>query len=98
MRLPHRPEASGRAVHEEVDGSDIGGQPGRRFFLLRHTDRRGGHTPFAQAGAETSDTSADAVKPDPGASWEDHSGRVGASVGDESTELVRLSNRSALHW
>jgi len=27
------------AVHEEVDGLDIGGQHGRRFVLLRHTHR-----------------------------------------------------------
>ena len=47
---------------------------------------RRGHTPFVQAGAETSDTSAEAVKPDPGSSWEGHSGEVGAGVGDENAE------------
>jgi len=31
-------------------------------------------TPFAQAGAETPDTGAEAVKLDPGSSWEGHSG------------------------
>jgi len=36
------------------------------------TGRRGGHTPFVQAGAETSDTGAEAVEPDPGSSWEGH--------------------------
>ena len=30
------------------------------------TRRRRGHTPFVQAGGETSDTGAEAVKPDPG--------------------------------
>ena len=39
IRLSHRPEPSGHAVHEEVDGLDIGGQYGRRFVLLRHTHR-----------------------------------------------------------
>ena len=39
IRLCHRPEASGRAVHGEVDWLDIGGQHGRRFVLLRHTHR-----------------------------------------------------------
>jgi len=29
------------------------------------TSRRGGHIPFIQAGAETPDTAAEAVKPDP---------------------------------
>jgi len=39
IRLSHRPESSGRAVHEEVDGLDIRWQHGRRFVLLRHTHR-----------------------------------------------------------
>jgi len=46
------------------------------FFCATFTGRRGGHTPFVQAGAETSDTGAEAVKPDPGSSWEGHSGCV----------------------
>jgi len=37
--LGHYPKASGRAVHGEVDGLDMGGQHGRRFVLLRHTLR-----------------------------------------------------------
>ena len=56
------------------------------FFCATLTGRRGGHTPFVQAGAETSDTSAEAVEPDPGSSWEGHSGRVGAGAGDENAE------------
>jgi len=36
------------------------------FFCATPTSRRGGHTPFVQAGAETSDTGAEAVKLDPG--------------------------------
>ena len=72
IQLSHRPEPSGRAVHGEVDGLDIGGRHGRRF-VLRHTQgRTGGHTPFVQAGVETSDTGAEVVKPDPGSSWEGH--------------------------
>ena len=39
IRLFHRPEPSGHAVHGEVDGLDIGGQHGRRLVLLRHTHR-----------------------------------------------------------
>jgi len=39
IRLSHRPEPSGRAVHGEVDGLDIGGRHGRRFVLLRHTHK-----------------------------------------------------------
>jgi len=39
IRLSHRPEPSGHAVHGEVDGLDIGGQHGWRFVLLRHIHR-----------------------------------------------------------
>jgi len=38
-RLPHHPERSGRAVHGEVDGLDIGRQHGQRFDMLRHTHK-----------------------------------------------------------
>jgi len=48
--------------------------------------RRGGHTQFIQAGVETSDTGAEAVKSDPGSSWEGHSWWVGAGVWDENAE------------
>ena len=44
------------------------------FFCATLTGRRGGHTPFIQAGVETSDTGAEAIKPDPGSCWEGHSG------------------------
>jgi len=37
------------------------------FFCATLTGRRGGHTPFVQAGVETSDTGAEAVESDPGA-------------------------------
>jgi len=47
------------------------------FFCATLTGRRGGHTPYVQAGVETSDTSAEAVKPDPGCSWNGHSGGMG---------------------
>jgi len=50
------------------------------FFCATLTDRRGVHTPFVQAGVETPDTGAEAIKPDPGSSRESHSGRVGAST------------------
>jgi len=56
------------------------------FFCATLTDRRGGHTPFVQAAAETADTSAEAVESDSRSSWEGHSGGVGAGVGDESAE------------
>ena len=39
IRLSHRPEPPGHAVHGVVDGLDIGGQHGRRFVLLRNTHR-----------------------------------------------------------
>jgi len=58
------------------------------FFCTTLTGRRGGHTQFVQAGAETPDAGAD--KPDPGSSWEGHSEGVGAGVGDESAESCRI--------
>ena len=50
------------------------------LFCTTLTGRRGGHTPFVQAGAETSDIGAEAVEPDPGYSWEGHSRGVCTSV------------------
>jgi len=43
------------------------------FFRATLTGRRGGPTPFVQAGAETSNTGAEAVEPDPGSSGDGHS-------------------------
>jgi len=57
------------------------------FFCATVTGRGGGHTPFVQAGAETSVTGVEAGKSDPGSSWEGHSGEwVGAGVKDENAE------------
>ena len=56
------------------------------FFCATLTGRRGDLTPLVQAGEETSDTSVEAVKPDPGCSWEGHFEGVGAGVGDGSAE------------
>ena len=61
------------------------------------TGRRGGHTAFVQAGAETSDTGAEAVEPDPGSPWEDHSGGCVPVSGIEVRSLVGLSAHSAFH-
>jgi len=61
------------------------------FLWAALTIRSRSHTPFVQAGAETYDTSAMAVKPDPRCSWQSHSKRVCAGVRDKSTE-----SRSAL--
>ena len=68
------------------------------FFCSTLTGHRGGHTPLVQAGAETSNTGAEAVKPDPGRSWEDYSGRWVPVSGMKVRGLVGLSARSALHW
>jgi len=43
------------------------------LFCATLTGRRRPY-PFVQAGAETSDTGAEAVEPAPGSSWEGHSG------------------------
>jgi len=56
------------------------------LFCASLTGCRRDHTPFVQAGVETSDTGAKVGKPNPHYSWKGHSKRVGASVGDESAE------------
>jgi len=56
------------------------------LFFATLTNRRGSHTPVGQAGVETSDTGAEAVEPDPCFFWQGHPRRVGAGVGDKSTE------------
>jgi len=72
----------GRLMDWTLENKKMGGL----FFCGSLTGRRRGHTPFVQAGAETSDTGAEVVKPDPGCSWKGHSERVGAGVGVESAE------------
>jgi len=67
-------------------------------FCATLTDRRGGHTPFVQAGAETSDTGVEAVKPDPGSSWEGHSEGWVPVLGMKVRSLVGLSAHTAFHW
>ena len=89
IQLSHRPEPSGRAVHGEVDGLDIEDNMADDLFCATLTGRRGGHTPFVQAGEETSDTGAEAIEPDPRCSWEG-SRRVGADVGDENAESRKV--------
>ena len=67
------------------------------FFCATFTGRRRGHTPFVQAGAETSDTGAEAVELDPGSSWEGHSGGCVLVSGVEVQSLVVLSAHSTFH-
>ena len=61
-----------RAVQRSMDWTLEDNMVDSLFFCVTLTGRRRGHTPFVQAGAETSDTGAEAVKPDPGSSWEGH--------------------------
>jgi len=71
---------------------------GGLFFCATLTSRRGGHTPLVEAGAETSDTSVEAVKPDPGCFWEGHSGGWMPVSSMKMLSLVGLSAHSAFHW
>jgi len=62
------------------------------FLCATLTGRRGSHTPYVQARAETSDTGAEVVKPDPALP-----GRVileGAGVGDENEETCGVVHPS----
>jgi len=67
------------------------------LFCATLTGCRGGHTPFVQEEAETSDTGAEAV--DPGSSGEGHSGVCVcvAVSGIDVQSLVGLSAHSAFH-
>jgi len=60
------------------------------FFCATLTGRSGGHAPFAQAGTETYDTGAEAVKQDLLVSWASHSGGWVLVEG-------KLSNHSTFH-
>jgi len=60
------------------------------FFCVTLTNRREGHIPFLQTGAEAPVTDAEAGRVIPG--W------VGASVGDENAESCRVVRHSAFHW
>jgi len=55
----------GRSIDWALEDNMVDGL----FFCATLTGRRGGHTPFVQAGVETTDTGTEAVKPDPGSSW-----------------------------
>ena len=66
------------------------------FFCAPLTGRRGSHTPFVQAGAETPDTSSEAVMPDPGSSWKGRPGTM--DFGEENAEIVGLSAHSSFYW
>jgi len=65
------------------------------LFCAALTGRRRDHIPFGQAGAGKPDTSAEAVKPDPGSPWQGHSRRMGPVSGMKVRTLVVLSNHSA---
>jgi len=56
------------------------------LFCATLTGRRGSHTLFVLTRTEKSDTGADAVKSKPRCCRKDNSRRVGAGVGDESSE------------
>ena len=67
------------------------------FLCVPLTIRRRGNIPFIWARAETTNTGAEAVKPDPRCSWQDHFRRVGAGVGMKVRSLVMFSNHSSFH-
>ena len=54
-------QSMGRSIDLTLEDNMVDGL----FFYATLTGRRGGHTPFVQAGTETSNTGAEAVKPNP---------------------------------
>ena len=87
-------QSMGRSMDWTLEDNMAGGL----FFCATLTDRRGGHTPFVQAGVETFDTGAEAVKPDPGSFWEGHSRGVVPVLVMKMQSPVGLSVHSAFHW
>ena len=79
FRLSHRPEPLSHAVHGEVEGLDIRGQHGRLFVSSALTGRKR-PTPVRRRLS----------RPDPGSSWEGHSGRVGSCVGDAKEQIKQI--------
>jgi len=88
----HQAMQSMRLMHWTLEDNVVDGL----FFCATLTGHRGGRTPFVQAGMEMSDTSAEAVKPHPGCSWEDHSKAMGASVGDENVESCKVVHQCCI--
>ena len=82
-----------RSMHWTLEDNMVDGL----FFCPTLTGRRGSHTSFVQTGAETPDTGAQAVKPETQCSWEGHSRRVGAGVGDENAESCGVAAHPAFH-
>jgi len=68
------------------------------FFCTTVTGRRGGRTPFVQAGAETSDIGSETVEPNPGSSREVIPGGWVPVSGIKMPSLVVLSAHFAFHW
>ena len=68
------------------------------FFCATLKGRRVGHTLFVQAAAEMSNTGAEAVKPDPGSSWEGHSGGWLPVSGMKMRMRMGLPAHSTFHW
>ena len=87
-------QSMGRSMDCTLEDSMVNGL----FFCPTLTGHRGGHTPFVQAGAVTSNTSAEGVKPDEGFSWEGHSGGWVLVSGMKVRSLVGLSAHSEFHW
>ena len=79
-------QSMGRSMDCTLEDSMVNGL----FFCPTLTGHRGGHTPFVQAGAVTSNTSAEGVKPDEGFSWEGHSGGWVLVSGMKVRSLVPL--------
>jgi len=73
-----------------VEDDVVGG-----LFCVTLTGRRGGHTPFVQAGDETTDIVVEAVELDKCSCWEGHSRGCVPMSGIEVRSLVGLSSYSS---
>jgi len=74
-------QSMGKSINWTLEDNMVDGL----FFCVTLTGRRGGHTPFVQAGAETPYTGAEAVKP-------------GGWVPLSGMKMRRCVARSAFYW
>ena len=80
IQLSHHPKPSGCAVQSmrrSVDWTLEDNMVDGFIFCDTLRGLRSGHASFVQAGEETSNTGAEAVKPDPSCSWMGHSKKMG---------------------
>jgi len=87
-------QSMGRSMDWTLEDNMVDGL----FFCATLTDRRGGHIPFVQAGAETSDIGAEGLSRTQALLGRVIPGEWVPASGMKMRSLVRLSAHSAFLW